>query len=133
VKTPCRARHDIDLNVVGDLDVAVVGVGRNDHVGFNGPGAHVNERTHVVDLAASTLETNFAGQPRLMRPTRAITLGLRDLIESRSVLMLVLGSTEASVLATLRDGVIDPLIPASALLDHQEFTIIADNEALTDV
>jgi len=128
----CR-RYDWELTFVGGIDLAVIGLGRNGHVGFNEPSARVDERTHVVDLTESTLEANFPGQPDSARPTRAITMGLRDLLEARSVLMLVSGSAKAPVLAALRDGIIDPLIPATHLLDHQNFTIIADSEALAGV
>jgi glucosamine-6-phosphate deaminase len=125
----CR-RYDLELTEVGGIDLAIVGVGRNGHVGFNEPAANSEERTHVVKLAASTLEANFSDQPYSARPTRALTMGLRDLIEARSILMLISGSSKAPILAALRDGVYDPLIPVTNLLDHENFTIIADEEAL---
>ncbi|MFZ0769327.1 MAG: 6-phosphogluconolactonase [Acidimicrobiales bacterium] len=127
--TSCR-RYDGELTSVGGIDLAIVGVGRNGHVGFNEPKAHPDERTHAIDLTQSTLEANFSGQPDSVRPTRAITMGLRDLLEARSVLMLVAGPFKAPVLAALRDGVVDPFIPATNFLEHQNFTVIADEEAL---
>jgi glucosamine-6-phosphate deaminase len=123
-------RYDKALSQAGGVDLAIVGLGRNGHVGFNEPGADPLERTHVVTLTAATLEANFPGQSNSVRPTRAITMGLRDLIDARSVLMLVSGSSKASILAALRHGIFDPSIPATNFLDHQNFTIIADEEAL---
>lgn len=125
----CR-RYDRELSLVGGIDLAIIGVGRNGHVGFNEPPADSSERTHIVKLTASTLEANFPCRPESMRPTRAITVGLRDLIEARSILMLASGSSKAPILAALRDGIFDPLVPATNFLDHQNFTIIADEEAL---
>jgi glucosamine-6-phosphate deaminase len=127
------ARYDRELSLAGGIDLAIVGLGRNGHVGFNEPGADPDERTHVVSLTASTLGTNFPGQPSSLRPTRAITMGLRDLIGAKSVLMLVSGSSKASMLAALRNGVVDPSIPATNFLGHQNFTIIADEDALAGI
>lgn len=125
----CR-RYDRELTLAGDVDLAIVGVGRNGHVGFNEPAADRSNRTHIVKLTASTIEANFPCQSESLRPTRAITMGLRDLIEARSILMLVSGPSKAPILAALRDGIIDPAIPATHFLDHPDFTIIADEEAL---
>jgi glucosamine-6-phosphate deaminase len=126
-------RYDRELTEVGGIDLAIVGVGRNGHVGFNEPAANSAERTHVVELTASTLDSNFSGLAHSARPTRAITMGLRDLIEARSILMLVSGSSKARVLKALLLGVYDPLIPVTNLLDHENFTIIADEEALAGI
>jgi glucosamine-6-phosphate deaminase len=122
--------YDLEIDLAGGVDLAVVGVGRNGHVGFNEPDAHFFGRTHVVKLATSTLETNFPDQPSSVRPTRAITMGLRDLVAARSVLMLASGSSKSPVLAALRDGDFNPSIPATYFLDHRDFTIIADDEAM---
>ena len=65
------AHYDNALDDVGGLDLAIVGVGRNGHVGFNEPGIDARSRTHVVVLAADTLEANFAGVASSQRPTQA--------------------------------------------------------------
>ncbi len=115
---------------MGDIDLAIVGVGRNGHVGFNEPAANRSDRTHIVKLTASTIEANFPCQSESLRPTRAITMGLRDLIEARSILMLVFRGN-------LRPRYSPHFATASStrqfrnpFLDHPDFTIIADEEAL---
>jgi glucosamine-6-phosphate deaminase len=124
-------RYDEVLDRAGGIDLAVVGVGRNGHVGFNEPLTPVDERTHVVTLTESTLDANFPGVAESERPTRAITLGLRDLIDARAVLMLVSGSSKAPILAALTAEALNPLIPATSFLGHPNFTIVADHAALS--
>lgn len=125
-------RYDEELSLAGGIDLAIVGLGRNGHVGFNEPYANPAKHTHVVELSASTLAANFAGQANSRRPTRALTMGLGDLLAARSVLMLVAGSSKAPILSALREETFDPSIPATHFLAHQNFTIIADKEALGD-
>lgn len=120
------ADYDRALDAVGGLDLAVIGVGRNGHVGFNEPGAPYDARTRATELAAETLEANFPCVPREQRPTRAVTIGMADLLRARSILMLVAGPHKAKVASLLLDGRFDPLVPATQLLDHRDLTILMD-------
>ena len=123
--------YDVALDEAGGLDLAIVGVGRNGHVGFNEPGADVRSRTHVVDLATDTLEANFAGVAASSRPTQAITIGLCDLRRARSILMLVAGERKHAVADLLAAGIVDERVPATHLLDHDDLTIVMDDDLLT--
>jgi len=120
----CLESYDRALDEAGGLDLAIIGVGRNGHVGFNEPGADVAARTNVVTLAEDTLAANFAGQPATKRPTTAVTIGLADLRQARSVLMLVAGEGKSGIAATLRRGERVDAMPATHLLDHEDLTIV---------
>lgn len=133
--TPIRPDGDprsIDeaLDLVGGLDLAIVGVGRNGHVGFNEPGDNYGARTHVVTLLKDTLEANFADVGASERPRAAVTLGLADLRRAKSILMLVDGERKHEVAALLAAGDVDSHTPATQLLDHEDLTIVMSGELL---
>ncbi|HQU26175.1 MAG TPA: 6-phosphogluconolactonase [Acidimicrobiales bacterium] len=125
---PARlAAYDRALDEAGGLDLAVVGVGRNGHVGFNEPGSPVTARTRVVELSADTLEANFPDVAAARRPRRAVTMGLADLTSARAVLMLIKGEGKSGVARRLLDeGGVDPAVPATHLLAHRDLTIVVE-------
>ncbi len=122
--------YDAALDAAGGLDLAIVGVGRNGHVGFNEPGVDARSRTHVVTLAPETLEANFPDVAASARPSRAITIGLADLARARSILMLVAGDNKHEVAGLLAAGAFDPNVPATHLLEHDDLTIVMAEELL---
>lgn len=122
--------YDAALDLAGGLDLAVIGVGRNGHVGFNEPGDDVDARTHVVHLADDTLAANFPDVDVEKRPTRAVTIGVADLRRARSVLMLVDGDKKHDVAELLAAGIADPEVPATQLLDHEDLTIVMSGHLL---
>jgi glucosamine-6-phosphate deaminase len=122
--------YDGLIDASGGLDLAVIGVGRNGHVGFNEPGSRVDARTHLVQLSRSTLEANFPGTPEAARPRSAITMGLADLRQARSVLMLVAGEGKRDVAAALANERFDPSVPATYLLEHPDLTVVMDCDLL---
>lgn len=129
---PWREPADYDgaLDVAGGLDLAIVGVGRNGHVGFNEPGADPSARTHVVTLASDTLEANFADTALSSRPSRAITIGLADLRRARSILMLIAGQNKHEVADLVAGGLYDENVPATHLLDHDDLTVVMADDLL---
>ncbi len=120
--------YDALLDGVGGLDLAIVGVGRNGHVGFNEPGSRDDERTHVVELSADTLEANFARCAP--RATRAITVGLADLRRAKSVLVLVSGPGKEQVVTQLVDRRRLEEVPVTHLVDHPDVTVVVDRSSL---
>ena len=124
--------YDHALDESHGLDLAVIGVGRNGHVGFNEPGDDLGARTHVVTLLDDTLEANFAGVPRSERPTQAITIGMADLRNARSILMLVSGAEKRRVADLLAAGILDDQVPATHLLEHDDVTIVMASELLRE-
>jgi glucosamine-6-phosphate deaminase len=125
--------YDALIDAAGGIDLAIVGIGQNGHIGFNEPGAHPSWRSHVVTLEASTLDVNFPETSPDQRPTTALTMGMADLIAARRVLLLASGANKAAVLRTLLEGIDDPHIPATFLRDHPNLTVIADGAALASV
>ncbi len=121
-------RHVAALDALGGADLVVLGLGPNGHVGYNEPGSAIDAPARVVALARDTragLARSFAGDA----PSHGITLGLREIRAAREIVMLVTGRKKREPLRRLRRATPDPAFPASWLLDHPAFTIVADPDA----
>lgn len=123
-----EASRYADLIEDGGLDLALVGLGRNGHVGMNEPGATADLTTRVVRLARSTAE-NASTYGATTTPTWGITVGLAELLTARELWMLVTGEHKREILARALGDPIGPEIPATLLRGHPNFTIFADESA----
>ena len=124
-------RYEKRIRDAGGIDVQLLGIGENGHIGFNEPGSPFSSRTRAVELTSETLQQNaglFADQPETM-PVRAITMGIATILESRQALLVATGAVKATVLAAAVEGAMGPHIPASALQQHPRCCVIADTEA----
>jgi len=126
----CRS-YDAALAACGGIDLCVLGLGANGHIAFNEPGTAWDLRTHVVRL---TERTRAAQQPltptarpgaELWRcPTHGITLGIRTLLESRKILLLIAGEDKEAARDALHRGRPDPAWPVTSLIGHPDCTVI---------
>jgi len=116
--------HRARLQAAGGLAVQLLGIGVNGHVGFNEPGAAKDSICRVVDLADST--SARAGLPA---GSRAITLGIADILAAGEILLLATGTAKAAAVAALISGPQTPDCPASLLRDHPNFCIVLDRDA----
>ncbi|MFC4025101.1 glucosamine-6-phosphate deaminase [Oceanobacillus longus] len=115
------------------VDIQVLGLGLNGHIGFNEPGTPFSSRTHIVDLDQSTRQANARFFDSLDDvPDKAITMGIETIMESKEILLLVSGANKREALDRLLNGEISEDFPASILQKHSNVTIIADEEALQD-
>lgn len=119
----CR-RYDAAIAAAGGLGLTFLGLGRNGHIGFNEPGAPVDSRTRVVELTSSTRRANAECFPDGNVPTHAITIGIRTILESRAIVLLVSGRGKEEAVANLREGVVGESFPASALLRHTDVLVL---------
>ncbi|UOE55054.1 glucosamine-6-phosphate deaminase [Bacillus sp. CMF12] len=125
-------RYEQLIKDLVDIDLQLLGIGRNGHIGFNEPCTSFHSRTHVVDLAESTRKANarfFSSIEDV--PAQAITMGIASILDSREIILLASGSAKAEALRQLVYGEPDEQFPASALKLHANVTIIADEEALS--
>lgn len=124
-------RYETLLKTGGGLDLQLLGIGENGHIGFNEPGTPFNSDTHVVTLDESTRQANARFFPSIDDvPTHAITMGISSIMESKEILLLASGKSKAKAMSELINGEINERFPASALKRHNNFTIIADEDAL---
>lgn len=118
------------------IDLQLLGLGKNGHIGFNEPGTAFSQHTHVVSLTPSTIQANarFFRSPEEV-PKKAITMGIGSIMESKEILLLVSGKEKQPALHELLHGKIDEQFPASILNNHENVTIIADEDAImnTDI
>jgi glucosamine-6-phosphate deaminase len=123
--------YEQQISEEGQIDLQVLGLGLNGHIGFNEPGTSFSSRTHIMDLMESTRHANARFFKSLDEvPAKAITMGIQTIMESRMILLLVSGEKKAQALARLLNGEISEEFPASVLLRHPNVIIIADEEAL---
>ena len=111
------------------IDLIIVGVGRNGHIGFNEPGAPFDQYSHVIELHEMT---QAVGQKYFREETilnHGITLGLQHLIEARQAVMIANGERKAAVIKEAIEGEISPRMPASIMRKHANSEIIVDKEA----
>lgn len=129
IKKECEQYEKL-IEQAGHIDIQVLGIGVNGHIGFNEPGTPFTSRTHVVDLAESTRLANARFFDTLADvPTQAITMGIETIMESKTILLLVSGEQKAEALARLLDGPVSEDVPASILLEHPNVIVIADEAA----
>ena len=124
-------RYDTLLRSLG-VDLQLLGLGNNGHIGFNEPDEEFSKGTHVVTLTESTLEANkrfFASIDDV--PKTAISMGTYDIMQAKRVLMVASGKAKAQAVKAMLTGPITPKMPASILQFHRDFTLVADEEALS--
>lgn len=122
-------RYD-ELLQENPIDLQVLGLGENGHIGFNEPGTLFEETTHVVNLAPSTIAANsrfFDNEADV--PKQAITMGLANIMASQSVLLLAFGAKKAKAVKGMIDGNVTQALPASVLQRHSSVHVIVDQEA----
>lgn len=115
----------------GGIDVAIVGLGLNGHVGMNEPGTPAVSRTHVAEIDSTTQTVGqkyFKNQQQL---THGLTLGIATLMEANSIMLLVSGSKKAQIVQKVLEEEINEQLPASFLRNHKNLKVYLDGEAAT--
>lgn len=124
-------RYEGSIEESGGIDLQLLGIGSNGHIGFNEPGTPFDKATHVVELTPSTREANrryFNGLSEV--PTHAITMGIGTIMKSKKIILLASGLKKARIVHQLLFGEVDNNVPASILKEHSHVWVIADQEAL---
>ena len=112
------------------IDLQLLGIGGNGHIGFNEPGTSFNQETFIVKLAEKTREDNkrfFNSIDEV--PTHAITMGIKNIMNAKKILMLISGKSKADTVVRLLSEEIDTDFPASILHKHPDVTVIIDQDA----
>jgi glucosamine-6-phosphate deaminase len=117
-----------DLIAAGGLDLAVVGLGANGHVGMNEPGSTIDMETRVVSLAGSTT-LNAAGYGATELPTWGITVGMAELMDTTEVWLLVTGAHKRDILRRTLHGAVGSEVPATYLTEHPNCSFMVDESA----
>ncbi len=126
------ARYDQVIQDMGGIDLQLLGLGRNGHIGFNEPDDVFQTGTHLVDLTESTIDANkrfFASEADV--PRQALTMGVLAIMQAKTVLMVVSGADKAEAVAKSFSGPVDPQVPASILQLHPDVRLVADLAALS--
>ena len=127
----CADYNEI-IRSVGGIDMQLLGIGGNGHIGFNEPGAAFEKETHCVDLTESTIKANarfFETMDDV--PKYAYTMGIKNIMSAKKVLLLASGKNKAKAVYESFFGPIVPGVPASVLQLHNDVIVIADEEALS--
>ena len=118
------AQHPVDLQILG--------IGRNGHIGFNEPGTPFDSQTHLVHLDQSTIEANSRFFEKIEDvPTQAISMGIANILAAKSIILFAYGESKAQAIAGTANGPKAESLPASALQGHPDVVIIADQAALS--
>ena len=119
------AAYDAMIKELGGIDLQLLGIGLDGHIGFNEPDAYFTAATHEVKLDESTIEANarfFASKDEV--PTTAITMGMLSIMQAKKVLLVANGAAKKEIIEKAFFGPIDPQVPASILQLHPDVTVI---------
>lgn len=119
------------IHSLGGVDLQLLGLGLNGHIGFNEPGGAFEKETHLVTLTQSTIDANsrfFEREEDV--PKYAYTMGIKSIMQARKILLIANGEAKAQILYDIIYGPITPSVPASVLQLHNDVTIVADSAAL---
>ncbi len=125
-------RYNGVIAAMGGIDLQLLGIGGNGHIGFNEPSSVFEKGTHVVTLTEETRQSNarfFASIDEV--PTHALTMGVGNIMSARKILLLASGEAKAKAVYDSCFGSVTPNVPASVLQLHSDVVVIADEAALT--
>jgi len=123
-------RYDAEIDAAGQLDIQLLGLGHNGHIGFNEPADHLSAGTHIVELAQETRQANarfFTSIDEV--PTQAITMGVATILKAKTVLLVVKGEDKADIVKEALRGPITTQCPASLLQLHPNLIVLLDSAA----
>lgn len=112
------------------IDLQILGIGSNGHIGFNEPGTSFDSQTHVVDLTDSTIEANsrfFTSRDQV--PTKAISMGIASIMAAKKIILFAYGDKKADAIFKMVNGPVTEEVPASVLQHHSDMTLILDEAA----
>lgn len=128
------ARYEKVVADLGGVDLQLLGLGHNGHIGFNEPADHFVKTTQCVDLQESTIEANKRFFEDISQvPRQAYTMGIGTIMSAKKILLIVSGEDKADILEKVICGPVTPQVPASILQMHPDVTIVADEAALSKV
>ncbi|MGE6515057.1 glucosamine-6-phosphate deaminase [Lysinibacillus sphaericus] len=117
--------YDARIADAGGIDLQLLGIGVNGHIGFNEPGTPFASLTHIVELTASTRTENaiYFDDPADV-PTQAITMGIQSIMNAKAIVLIAFGEKKLEAIEKLQSGVVTEEFPASQLLNHPNVTVI---------
>lgn len=125
--------YDNQIKAHGGIQLQLLGIGNNGHIGFNEPGTAFDSRTHIVQLDESTRKANSRFFDSIDEvPTHAITMGIQTILESKQIILLASGASKADAIHKLITEEPNEDFPASALKQHDNVIVIVDKDALPD-
>ena len=127
----CKNYNDT-IHQVGGIDLQLLGLGNNGHIGFNEPGASFEKETHCVNLTQSTIDANSRFFETMdLVPRQAYTMGIKTIMQAKKILVIVSGESKAAIVRDAFFGPITPQVPASVLQLHNDVILVGDEAALS--
>ena len=126
------SRYSALIHELGGIDMQLLGLGHNGHIGFNEPGAAFGKDVHCVQLTETTINANkrfFASAEDV--PKKAYTMGIKTIMQAKKIVVIVSGADKAEIVKKAFFGPVTPQVPASILQMHNDVTLIADEAALS--
>lgn len=124
----CRA-YRAEIAQCGGIDIQLLGIGRNGHIGFNEPSDRFSDGPFMVELAQSTLDANARFFENGTPPRFALTMGVGDILAAKKILLIATGDSKAQAISAMVHGPVTPQCPASALQNHPDVTVFLDRAA----
>lgn len=125
-------RYNELIEQLGGIDLQLLGIGHNGHIGFNEPDDEFKKTTHLVDLTQSTIDANSRFfESKDLVPRQAFTMGIGNIMAARAVLIVANGIGKADIVLKAFNGPVTPEVPASILQFHPNVILIGDKEALS--
>ena len=125
-----ECRHYEEILANHPIDIQILGIGENAHIGFNEPGTPFDAPTQVVELTESTINANKRNFEKIEDvPTTAISMGIGSIMKSKKVILIAYGEAKAEAIANTVNGDMTTDVPASVLQNHLDVTIILDDAA----
>lgn len=132
-KKACAAYNAI-IHDCGGIDLQLLGLGHNGHIGFNEPGAAFEKETHCVNLTETTIQANARFFESIDQvPRQAYTMGIKSIMQARKILVVVNGEGKADIVKQAFFGPVTPQVPASILQMHNDVTLVGDEAALSKI
>ena len=122
--------YEKKIKEAGGIDLQVLGIGHNGHIGFNEPGTPFESTTSLIDLDELTIEANsrfFESADQV--PRQALSMGIKTIMQARKIILMITGKDKAEIAAKAINGSITPEVPASVLQLHPFVTVLLDQEA----
>jgi glucosamine-6-phosphate deaminase len=121
------------IKEIGGIDLQLLGIGVNGHIGFNEPGSSIHSRTRIVDLTDETKNANQSHFGEEKMPSKALSMGIASIMDGKELLMLVTGKSKANTVKYLLNHHDDESCPATFLKSHPHFTLVLDPEAASKI